>query len=79
MDVRFTPKSRHRLSALECLLSAKSGLLHCSKRDCYSISSSARASMVPGMVRPSALADLRLTTSSFGRLLDREFARSRAL
>ena len=30
-DVRFTPKSRHWNSVVQCLLCAKSGLMHCSK------------------------------------------------
>jgi hypothetical protein len=32
IDVRFTPESRHRRSALECPLCAKSGHMHCNKK-----------------------------------------------
>src|ERR1700680_4376668 len=38
------------------------GLMQCSKKDRYSITSSARASSVGGIVRPRMLAVLRLTT-----------------
>ncbi len=38
--------------------------MHCSKQHLYSITSSARASRVGGTSRPSALAVLRLITSS---------------
>jgi len=48
--VRFVPKSRH---------------MQCSKKPCYSITSSARESTVPGMVRPSALAVFKFTVSSY--------------
>ena len=47
-DVRFVPKA---------------DILHCG-RDCYSITSSARASSVGGISRPSALAVVRLMTRS---------------
>src|SRR5262245_44220679 len=43
---------------------ANSGPMHRSKRRAYSITSSARASRDGGAVRPSALAVLRLMTSS---------------
>lgn len=43
-DFRFIPQSRHPAGALGCLLSAKHGPMQCSKSDCYSIISSARAS-----------------------------------
>jgi hypothetical protein len=43
---------------------ATSGLMHRSKQRLYSITSSARASTVVGMVRPRVLAVLRLMTSS---------------
>src|SRR5262249_25771635 len=65
IDVRFTPKSGHRLSVLECPLCAKSGLMHCSKKDRYPINSSARAISDCGTVRSSALAVARLITSSY--------------
>jgi hypothetical protein len=48
----------------DCPLCANTGLMHCSKRHLYSITSSARESRVGGTVRPSALAVLRLMTSS---------------
>jgi hypothetical protein len=44
--------------------SATSGLMQRSKRRCYSITSSARASSIGGTSRPSALAVLRLMTRS---------------
>src|SRR5262245_7633801 len=34
-NVRFTPKSGHRNSALQCLLCAKSGLMHCSMKSLF--------------------------------------------
>src|SRR6516165_2917607 len=64
-DVRFTLKSGHRNSVVECPLCAKSGLMHRSKKDHHSITSSARLSNDCGTVRPSALAVLRLMTSSY--------------
>ena len=42
-DVRFTPKSGHWNSVMECPLCAKRDILHCSKECRYSITSSARA------------------------------------
>src|SRR5262245_46530990 len=57
--VHFTPQSRHRRCANQCLLRAKSASW------AYSITSSARASTDGGTVRPSALAVLRLITSSY--------------
>ena len=47
-----------------CPLCAKSGLLRRGKRYRYSITSSARAITVPGMVMPSSFAVARLMTSS---------------
>jgi hypothetical protein len=47
-----------------CPLCANSGLMHRSKHHLYSITSSARASTAGGTVRPSALAVVRLMTSS---------------
>src|SRR5262249_13991421 len=47
-----------------CPLCAQSGLLRRGKRYCYSITSSARASTVPGMVMPSSFAVARLMKSS---------------
>ena len=54
-DVRFTPKSGHWRAIFRCPLSANSG-----HRQTYSITSSARPISVLGMLRPSALAVLRL-------------------
>jgi len=57
---RNIPESGHRSAHAECPLCATS------RHWCrYSITSSARASSVGGMVRPSALAVLRLITSSY--------------
>ena len=53
--VRFTPESRHVQCTRRCLLCANSG-----HRQTYSITSSARPISVLGMLRPSALAVLRL-------------------
>src|ERR1700674_4726285 len=50
------------------------GLMQCSKKDRYSITSSARASSVGGIVRPRMLAVLRLTTV-VTCLLDRSVSR----
>src|SRR5207237_4947865 len=61
--VRFTPESGHSLPQSECLLWAKSRLMHCSKQPYYSITSSARARSEAGTSMPSALAVLRLITS----------------
>ena len=58
--VRFTPKSRHVQRNSLCLLWANRG-----HRQLYSITSSARASTEGGIVRPRALAVLRLITSSY--------------
>jgi hypothetical protein len=54
--VRFAPKSRRRRALSPCPLSATSSLMHCSKERRYSISSSAAANNLSGMVSPSALA-----------------------
>jgi hypothetical protein len=64
IDVRFTPKSGHRSARWQCPLCANSGLMHCSKERRYSITSSAVASNLSGMLSPSALAVLRLMISS---------------
>jgi hypothetical protein len=61
--VRFTPESGHQFVSFACPLCANSGLMHRSKRHRYSITSSALASRLAGMVSPSALAVLRLITS----------------
>src|SRR5262249_60054101 len=63
--VRFTPTSGHVRRNQACLIWAKSGLMHRSKKDPYSITSSARARRDVDTVRPSAIAVLRLTTSSY--------------
>src|SRR5262249_21819442 len=55
-DVRFAPESGQIADISECPLCAMSDRTHCSKSHFYSITSSARASTVPGIVRPSAFA-----------------------
>jgi hypothetical protein len=60
------PLYRHERTLLQqpsCPLSANSGLMQRSKVSCHSITSSALASNVGGMFRPSAFATLRLITS----------------
>ncbi len=59
-DFRFTPESRLRADIAPCPVRANNG-----SRGPYSITSSARASSDGGTVSPSALAVLRLTTSSY--------------
>jgi hypothetical protein len=54
-DVRFTPKSGHCRARMGCPLGAKSGLMHRSEVGRYSITSSARANNVAGIVTPTAL------------------------
>ena len=61
---RSTPIDRHPHEFAACRKGARSRLLRCAKRDCYSNTSSARASNAGGTVRPSALAVLRLILSS---------------
>jgi hypothetical protein len=63
-DVRLPSESGHVQCTTPCLLWAISGLMHRSKKDCYSITSSVRASKLYGIVRPSALAVFRLTIVS---------------
>jgi len=63
-NVRFTPESGLYTAVAECLLWAKSGCEQSQQGGLYSITSSARASNVCGMVTPSALAVLRLITNS---------------
>jgi hypothetical protein len=58
------PRKRHQLSALRCPLSAKSGHSVARRKRCYSITSSAVASSVCGIVSPSAFPLLRLMTRS---------------
>src|SRR5258708_35086989 len=58
-DFRCTPDSGHRRPARPCPKSAIGG-----RNRSHSISSSARASNMGGTVKPSALAVLRLMTSS---------------
>jgi hypothetical protein len=54
--VRFTPESRHLQCISACPLRPNSGLMQRSKNDRNSITASARASSVGGIVKPSALA-----------------------
>ena len=64
-EVCFTLKNGHQLWRLLRLLCATSGLLQRNKaKGDYSITSSARPSNESGNVMPSALAVLRLMTSS---------------
>src|SRR5262245_46723794 len=63
-NVRFTPESRHVQCNSACLLWAISGLTQRSKKDRYSMTSSAAISKPGGTVKPSAFAVLRLTTVS---------------
>ena len=58
--VGLAPTGKRRLSTAH----ATSGLMHRSKHSVYSITSSARASSIGGTSSPSALAVLRLITSS---------------
>src|SRR5262249_36296522 len=64
-NVRFIPQSRRWPSALGCPLSAISGTQGAQQKDRYSITSSARASTVGGIARPSAFAALRLMTNRY--------------
>src|SRR5262249_48293075 len=50
VGVRYSPKSRHWNSVAKCPLCAISGLMHCSILYRYSITSSARARSVGGML-----------------------------
>ena len=63
-DVRYASKNWHRAGRRSGPLCAISGPMHCSKQNLYSITSLAVASSDGGMVMPSALAVLRLITSS---------------
>jgi hypothetical protein len=63
-DVRFGSHSGLKSDIAACPKSATTRLKHRSKEPRYSVTSSARASSVGGTVRPSALAVLRLMTSS---------------
>jgi hypothetical protein len=64
VNVRFAPKADKRADVLGCPLCAISGLMHRSKDRRYSITSSAVICMISGIVRPSALAVLRLMINS---------------
>src|SRR5437762_13398975 len=64
-DVGFALNNRHRQPSLSAPKSATTGLMHRSETRLYSITSSARASRDGGTVRPSALAVLRLISSSY--------------
>ena len=63
-NVRYASDSDHSRYESELTLWATSGLMRCSKQRLYSITSSAAMSMVFGTTKPSALAVLRLITSS---------------
>src|SRR5438094_1590074 len=66
IDARPHPPDRRNLlpRTAGLYIGVTTGLMHCSKIACYSITSSARASSVAGTSRPSALAILRLMISS---------------
>ena len=63
-DVRFGVESGHVRRTRSCPVRAKSGLTQRSKKDRYSMTSSAAISKPGGTVKPSAFAVLRLTTVS---------------
>ena len=73
-DVCFTPKTGHRATGPQCPLRAISDHSRRSKRHAHSITSSASASSLSGISRPSDLAVLRLITNS--NLSDRTTGRS---
>src|SRR5450631_874475 len=62
--VRFTLWSRYRQPAPACPFGARKRLMRCNKRDCYSITSSARSKIDCGKETPIAFAVLRFTTNS---------------
>ena len=63
-DFRSTPESGLKSDIAPCAKCAISGLMQCTKRECYSINSSARDSSIGGRVRPSAFAVFWLIMSS---------------
>jgi hypothetical protein len=65
LQVRFALERRPEHFIKACRTSARNGLMHRSTQHRYSITSSARASSVDGISMPSALAVLRLMTSSY--------------
>ncbi len=75
--VRFAPKADKTAGASARLLSANRVLTRCSKHHRYSITSSARASMMGGISRPIAFAVLTLITSV--NLVGRSIGKSAAL
>jgi hypothetical protein len=75
--VRFAPKADKSAGASARLLSANRVLTRCSKQHRYSITSSARASMMGGISRPIAFAVLTLITSV--NLVGRSIGKSAAL
>jgi hypothetical protein len=62
--VRFAPIATKFGRCGETSFSAISGLMHCSKKSSYSITSLAAACSVSGTVRPSAFAVFKLITRS---------------
>src|SRR6266404_7378720 len=64
VNVRFAAHTGLKSDITPCPFGAIKRLMHRSKLQSYSITSSARASRVGGTARPSALAVLRLMTSS---------------
>ena len=63
-NVRFTPISSRQCARSTSPLCARNGLMHRSKPRLYSITSSARASSVGGISRPSAFAVVKFTARS---------------
>ena len=61
---RFPPKAEMSMRSSRTPLCANSDKLHCSKIASYSIKSSASESIDAGIVRPTALAAVRLITNS---------------
>jgi hypothetical protein len=63
--VRSSPKSGDKADIAGLRIRAITGREQMQQSQCYSITSSARASSASGTVRPSALAVLRLSTVSY--------------
>jgi len=73
---RFTPSSDDERTWLDVSNVPIADLMQCTKRDCYSINSSARDRSVGGRVRPSAFGGLLVDQElEFGGLIDRDVAR----
>jgi hypothetical protein len=59
-DFRYTTESKLKSDITPCPTSANTGFMQCSKKDRYSITSSARASIIGDMLMPSAFAVVAL-------------------